>query len=68
MLPYRWEWHLKGTFIWLASLLSVVTNISLILVVLLHHKRYSPATIYTVAIAVGGLGIVAMEQETFIKA
>ena len=68
MLPHRWEWHLKGTLIWSASLISVVANISLILVVLLRHKRYSPATIYAVAIAVGGLGIVAMEQETFIKA
>ena len=60
-------WHMKGTLIWVASVLSICANILMIIVILHRHKkRYSPATIYAIIIAVSGIGIVAMEQKTFL--
>ena len=67
MFNVRVEWHLKGTCIWIASVLGIVANIILIVQKLRHPKKYTYVALSTVVIALSGIGMIAMEQTTFLN-
>ena len=61
------EWHLKGTCIWIASVFGIVVNLILMFKKLRHPKKYSSATIFAIMIAASGIGMIIMEQATFLS-
>ena len=65
MLNSQVEWHLKGTCIWILSLLGLVVNAILIVQKLRHPNKYSIATVFAIMVAVSGIGMIIMEQSTF---
>ena len=67
MLSTSMEWHMKGTFTWIASSISITLSLVLLVVHLRHFKRYSATTLYVVLIALNGILMTVMEQATFIK-
>ena len=67
MLSSRVEWHLKGTSIWILSLLGLVVNAILIVQKLRHPNKYSIATVFAIMVAVSSIGMIIMEQSTFLS-
>ena len=67
-MVYVWiEWHLKGTGVWTASLLSVFVNLVLVFIHLRKPKRIcTKAGLYTILIALCGLAVIVINQAQFI--
>ena len=61
------EWHLKGTCIWIASFISILICISMMVSHLRQVKSYSVATLFAVLIASSGICMVVMEESTFLE-
>ena len=62
---YIIEWHLKATCIWIGSLLSILICVVMATLELKRAKSFS--SVFTVSIAIAGLGATLMAQTPFLN-
>ena len=61
------EWHLKGTCIWIPSIIGILLNIFVVVLNLRQIKHFSTINLLAIMIAISAIFILLGEQATFIQ-